>query len=87
MRLVAKIDKFGRILVPQKLRLDLNLKPGSEVVFSYDERSHKVELSTRQQAFKEAQAEFSAYNPKGELWSEELLEDRRREMESEKLKS
>jgi bifunctional DNA-binding transcriptional regulator/antitoxin component of YhaV-PrlF toxin-antitoxin module len=86
MRVIAKMDKFGRILVPQKARLDLGLKPGSEVIFSYNKAGRKVELNTRQQAIKAAQAEFAAYNPNGELWSEELLEDRRREVEAEQKK-
>jgi AbrB family looped-hinge helix DNA binding protein len=87
MRVVAKVDKFGRILVPQKLRLDLGLKPGSKVIFSYSKAGPKVELSTRQQAVKAAQAEFMAYNPNRERWSEEILDDRRRELEIEQLKT
>jgi hypothetical protein len=52
-------------------------------VFLYDEAARKVEVSTRQQAFMAAQAEFARYNPGGQLWSEEFLEDRRREAERE----
>jgi bifunctional DNA-binding transcriptional regulator/antitoxin component of YhaV-PrlF toxin-antitoxin module len=72
MRVVAKVDKFGRILVPRKLQLDLGLKPGSEVILSYSKAGRKVELSTRQQAVKAAQAEFMAYNPNRKRWSEEI---------------
>ncbi len=80
------MDKFGRILVPQKVRLDLGLKPGADVIFSYSKPGRNVELSTRQQAIKAAQAEFAKYNPNRERWSEEILRDRRRELKAEKSK-
>jgi bifunctional DNA-binding transcriptional regulator/antitoxin component of YhaV-PrlF toxin-antitoxin module len=86
MRVIAKIDKFGRILVPQKLRLDLGLIPGAEVILSYSKTGRKLELSTRQQALKAAQAEFMKYNPNRERWSEEILRDRRRELKAEQSK-
>jgi len=86
MRVIAKMDKFGRILVPQKVRLDLGLKPGADVIFSYNKAGRTVELSTRQQAVKAAQAEFAKYNPNRERWSEEILRDRRRELKAEQSK-
>jgi bifunctional DNA-binding transcriptional regulator/antitoxin component of YhaV-PrlF toxin-antitoxin module len=86
MRVIAKMDKFGRILVPQKVRLDLGLKPGADVIFSYSKSSRGMELSTRPQAIKAAQAEFVKYNPNRERWSEEILRDRRRELKAEKSK-
>jgi bifunctional DNA-binding transcriptional regulator/antitoxin component of YhaV-PrlF toxin-antitoxin module len=86
MRAIAKMDKFGRILVPRKVRLDLGLEPGAEVIFSYNKAGRTVELSTRRQAMKAAQAEFAKYNPNRERWSEEILQDRRRELEAEQLK-
>jgi hypothetical protein len=57
------------------------------VILSYSKAGRKVELSTRQQAVKAAQAEFMAYNPNRKRWSEEILEDRRRELEIEQLKT
>jgi hypothetical protein len=41
---------------------------------------------TRRQDMKAAQAEFAKYNPNREQWSEEILRDRRRELEAEQLK-
>ncbi len=79
MQLVAKIDKFGRVLVPQQLRAELGLQPGMDVVFSVDEETRRVELSSRQVALRSAQAALAKYKKPGESWSEELIAERRRE--------
>jgi len=41
-------------------------------------------LKTRAQAIREAQDHFSRLRRKGELWSEELIKDRRREARRER---
>lgn len=79
MNIVAKIDKVGRILVPAQLRANLGLQPGMDVVFSLDEVTGKVELSSRQMALRSAQVALAKYKKPGESWSEELIEERRRE--------
>jgi|GEM_PF-3836657 len=79
MKLVAKIDNFGRVLVPLKLRTELGLLPGTEVVFSLDEVSKRVEISSRQLALRKAQAALAKYKKPGEVWSEEVIEQRRLE--------
>ena len=40
--MIAKIDKFGRVLVPQQLRAELELQPGMDVVFFLDEGTRRV---------------------------------------------
>ena len=79
MQLIAKIDKFGRVLVPLQLRSELGLQPGMDVVFSLDEGTRRVELSSRQVALRSAQAALAKYKKPGDSWSEELIEERRRE--------
>ena len=79
MQLIAKIDKFGRILVPLPLRTELGFQPGMDVVFSLDEGTRRVELSSRQVALRSAQAALAKYKKPGDSWSEELIEERRRE--------
>ena len=77
MKLVAKIDNFGRVLVPLKLRTELGLLPGAEVVSSLDEESNRVEISSRQRALRQAQGVLAKYKKPGEVWSEEVIEERR----------
>ncbi len=84
MKLVAKIDNFGRVLVPLKLRTELGLLPGTEVVFSFDEVSKRVELTSRQLALRKAQAALAKYKKPGEVWSEEVIEARRLEAARER---
>ena len=77
MKLVAKIDEFGRLPIPEKLRAKLGLEPGMDVVFSFDQTSKTVEVTTRQLALRKAQVALAKYRKLGECWSEELIEERR----------
>ena len=78
MKLVATIDEFGRALIPEKLRAELGLRPGMHVVFSFDQTSKTVEVTTRQLALRKAQLALAKYKKPGECWSEELIDERRR---------
>ena len=84
MKLVAKIDNFGRVLVPLKLRTEMGLLPGTDVVFTLDESSNRVEISSRQLALRKAQALLAKYKKPGDLWSEEVIEERRLEAARER---
>jgi len=77
----VKLDASGRILLPAKLRKQLKLQQGSEVIVRLD-KEHLV-LNTREQALRQAQEYFSQFRPKGKLWSEEIIEDRRKEARRE----
>jgi AbrB family transcriptional regulator, stage V sporulation protein T len=76
------VDGSGRILLPAKLRKELKLGRGSTLIASVDK--HGLRLKTREQTIREVQAYFSKFRKKGELWSEELIRDRREEARRER---
>jgi bifunctional DNA-binding transcriptional regulator/antitoxin component of YhaV-PrlF toxin-antitoxin module len=70
------VDGSGRILFPSKVRKQLKLQRGSELI---GHSTDKLMFKTRRQALKEAQEHFSRLRRPAELWSEELIRERRRE--------
>lgn len=79
----VQVDGSGRVLLPAKIRKQLKLQPGSQLVGQVNQE--KLVLQTRMQALRDAQAYFSQFRPKnGKLLSEELIEDRRREARRER---
>jgi len=78
----VRVDGSGRILLPSTVRKQLGLKQGSELVIRVENEA--VLLKTRRQAIREAQEYFSKFRRKGELWSEELIKERRREARRER---
>jgi AbrB family looped-hinge helix DNA binding protein len=79
--LTVKVDGSGRILLPAKVRKELDLKQGSKLGLKVGKDG--LILTSQAQAIKRAQAYFSRLRPKGVLWSEELIEERRREARRE----
>ena len=55
-----------------------------KVVPSRDEASNRVELSPRLLVLRKAQASLAEYKKPGELWSEEVIEERRLEAARER---
>jgi AbrB family looped-hinge helix DNA binding protein len=81
-KFTVTLDGSGRILVPAKVRKQMNLRKGSELIARLEKE--RLVLHTRAQAIREAQAYFSKFRPKGgKLWSEELIEERREEARRE----
>jgi AbrB family looped-hinge helix DNA binding protein len=76
-RFTVAIDGSGRILLPAKVRKQLKLKKGSELVAHVNEE--QLVLQTRSRALREVQEFFSKRRPAGTLWSEEIIQDRRKE--------
>jgi AbrB family looped-hinge helix DNA binding protein len=74
--LIVKVDGSGRILLPAKVRKALELRRGSQLILRLGKES--LVLKTRSQALRDAQEHFSRLRGKGELWSEELIKERRR---------
>ena len=74
----VEVDASGRILIPAKLRKQLNLRKGSELIASVDNKKRLV-LNSRAEALRRAQEFFSKLRPAGTLWSEELIRERREE--------
>ncbi len=80
-RFTVTVDGSGRILIPAKIRKQLKLKQGSDLIARVNEE--QLVLQTRAQALREAQAYFSKLRPAGTLWSEELIKERRQEARRE----
>jgi AbrB family looped-hinge helix DNA binding protein len=77
----VKLDGSGRILLPAKVRKQLNLRAGSELIARLDKQ--QLVLNTRAEALRRAQEFFSKLRPSGTLWSEELIRERRKEARRE----
>ncbi len=80
-RFTVAVDGSGRILLPAKVRKQLNLKKGSELIARLDKQ--KLVLNSRAEAIREVQEFFSKRRPAGVLWSDEIIKDRRREARRE----
>ena len=77
----CKVDNQGRISTPAKWRVEQGIKPGSELVVL--EEDGRLIIQTREQAVREAQAIIRQYIPKDVSLVDDLIKDRKREMEME----
>jgi AbrB family looped-hinge helix DNA binding protein len=78
----VRVEKSGRVLIPVSVRRQLGLKEGeSDLLLFIDE--DPVRVGTRAQVVARLQAAAAKYGKPDELWSEELMADRRREAERE----
>ena len=81
VRYKGKVDSAGRVLIPAELREKMDVRPGSTVTISAGRGGVIVE--SRSAAVRAAQKYFRGLAPESELWSEELIADRRREARRE----
>ncbi|MGH9482804.1 MAG: hypothetical protein ACRD1L_12020 [Terriglobales bacterium] len=79
---VARVDASGRLLIPAALRRRGGLTPGCAVTLTGGARGEIV-VKSRQAAVREAQAYFRKLRGPKQLWSEELIAERRREARRE----
>ena len=78
----VRLEKTGRVLIPVAVRRQLGLKEGeSDLLLYIDE--NPVRVGTRAQALARLQAAAARFAKPGESWSQELIEERRREAERE----
>jgi AbrB family looped-hinge helix DNA binding protein len=77
----VKVDPAGRVVVPAAIRARHNIRAGDTLVI----RSHNngLELRTYDQLMRDTQDYFSSLVPAGRRLSDELIEERRREAETE----
>lgn len=80
--LEGRIDASGRLLIPVRLRHRLGLTPGTQVTLVTAE-SGTLAVRSRVAARRAAQAYFTGLRRPGELWSEELIAERRAEAKRE----
>jgi bifunctional DNA-binding transcriptional regulator/antitoxin component of YhaV-PrlF toxin-antitoxin module len=78
----VKVDGSGRILLPAKVRKQMNLRKDSTLIAKLDKQ--KLVLNTRAEALRKAQEFFSKLRPAGVLWSDEIIKDRREEARRER---
>lgn len=78
----AKLITGGKVVVPAELRRKMGLEPGDTLIF--EEEEGKVVLKTYRQVVREVQEEFRGVAPEGVSMVDELLAERRREVEQEK---
>jgi len=72
----VRVDPAGRILIPASIRRRHGLHPGS-VVIVQEAGADKLSLSSQASAVRAAQAYFGKLRHGPELWSEELIQERR----------
>jgi AbrB family looped-hinge helix DNA binding protein len=78
---VVTLDRAGRVIIPAPLRKQLGLVEGSQVIITCQKDALLVR--TRRHGIAAAQKYFTKLAPAGELWSEDLIRDRRREAQRE----
>jgi AbrB family looped-hinge helix DNA binding protein len=74
-----KVDSSGRIVLPAEARARNHIAEGDTVVVVEDDSG--LHVKTRDQIVAEAQAYFASFVPRDVLLSEEILQDRRSEIE------
>jgi len=75
----TKVGPGGRVVIPSRYRKKIGVEVGSEVVLILDDEG--VRLLTPRQAIKRAQALVRKYVRDGESLADELIEERRKEIE------
>jgi AbrB family looped-hinge helix DNA binding protein len=78
----TKIDKAGRILIPAKLRAELNVEPGDPILLEMS--GDELRVRPYRLAIREAQAIIRKYIPdRNRSLVDELIAERRKEAERE----
>jgi len=82
----TRLEKSGRILIPAAVRRRLGLTEGSQVVVRVEETG-TVEITSRSQALAKVREEIRKYIPVGRDLADELIQDRRAEVEREEQRN
>lgn len=69
------VDADGHILIPDELRRELQLEPGTPVVWR--RKGAGLSLLRYEQLVRETQAIYKAVSPAEDVWSDTLLAERR----------
>ena len=77
----GKVDSAGRVLIPAELREKMDVRPGATVTITAGRG--RIVLESRTAAVRAAQKYFRGLAPESEIWSEELIAERRREARRE----
>jgi len=77
----AHVDQAGRLVIPEAIRERLGLQPGAEVLMEV--KDYKLELWTRDEAIRRIQEKYRRLVPPGCSLVDELIAERRREVQKE----
>ncbi len=77
------VSSGGRVVIPAEIRKALGLKDGDEVLVSLDDAAGEVRIATRRRRLKKAQALVKARLGPGRSLADELIADRRAEVEND----
>ena len=80
-RITVKLGTNGRLVIPAEYRKALGAEEGDELLLRLEDG--ELHLSTRQAAYRRAQATVRRYVPEGVSLSDELIRARREEAERE----
>jgi AbrB family looped-hinge helix DNA binding protein len=78
----TRLERSGRILIPAAVRRQLGLSEGSQVLVKV-EASGTLQVTSRSQVLAKVRQQIRKYIPAGEDLAEELIRDRRAEVERE----
>ena len=81
-RYKGKVDSAGRVLIPAPLREKLGVQAGATVSIT-EGRAGRIVLESTMAAVREAQEYFCSLAPPTEVWSDELIAERREEARRE----
>lgn len=80
-KILAKLGEGGRLVIPVEYRKQLGVEVGDELVLLLEDKS--IRVLTPQEGIRQAQALVRSYIPAGQMLSDELIADRRRESKDE----
>lgn len=75
----AKLSNGGRIVIPMTYRKELGINPGDEIMLTLEEG--EIRLMTARQAINRAQKIVRRYVPEDMSLSDELIQERRKEVD------
>jgi AbrB family looped-hinge helix DNA binding protein len=82
VRYTARVDKAGRVVIPVEVRAKAHLQPGATVTITAS-ASGRIMLEPTLSTLREAQDYFGSLGSADEVWSDELLAERRQEARRE----
>jgi AbrB family looped-hinge helix DNA binding protein len=82
LRYTGKMDKAGRVVIPVEIREKARLQPGATLTITAGP-SGRIVLEPTATILREAQDYFLSLRPADELWSDEVLAERRLEARRE----
>lgn len=77
----ARIGEGGRLVIPARLRTELGLRVGDDVILEV--QNGELHVRSLKDAIARAQALVRRYVPEGRSLADELIAERRREAERE----